>query len=272
MMDSVPVNGTSGTEAVTRAADVMLLFLHAPTLGVRDIARQLGISKSVVHRILRSLASRQLLELDPDQGGYRPGPALAALGARSRRGLDLRREAVPVLQMMQQETGETATLSVLVGQARVFLDQVQSPHEVRMTVELGRAFPLNAGASSRAILAFADDDLRRRSLAAPLARITATTPVDGDRIAADLREIGRTGVAVSFGERQAGSAAIAAAVIGPEGVAIGAVAVCGPAYRFDEEAVRRHARVVKRAARALSRQVGWDEALVPLQGITTDPV
>lgn len=263
---SVPESGTDGTEAVTRAADVMLLLLHAPVLGVRDVARQLGVSKSVVHRILRSLASRRLLAFDATQRGYRTGPALAALGARGLREFDLRREALPILHEMQQESGETATLSMLVGQSRVFLDQVQSEQEVRMTVELGRAFPLNAGASSRAMLAFLAPDLRQRLLAEPLQRITETTPVEAEHIAVQLERIRQAGVATSFGERQVGSAAIAAPVIGPEGTAVGAVAVCGPAHRFDAAAVRRHARVVKRAARDLSRRIGWDEALVPLQG------
>jgi len=271
--DIVPSNGTSigGTEAVARAADVLLLFLNNPVLGVRDIARQLAMSKSVVHRILRSLTSRQLLDFDPARRGYRTGPALAALGARALRRLDLRQAALPILHNLQQETGETATLSTLVGQTRVFLDQVQSLQEVRMTVELGRSFPLNAGASSKAMLAFAEPALRRQLLEGPLHRITPTTPVDADRVATELRDIVECGTAVSFGERQMGSAAVAAAVIGPEGYAVGSIAVCGPAHRFDGTAIEHHRAIVKSAARQLSLQLGWDETLAPMQSAAKDP-
>jgi IclR family transcriptional regulator, acetate operon repressor len=237
--------------------------LNNPVLGVRDVARQLGMSKSVVHRILRSLTSRQLLDFDPVRRGYRTGPALAALGARALRRLDLRQAALPILHGLQQKTGETATLSALVGRTRVFIDQVQSLQEVRMTVELGRSFPLNAGASSKAMLAFADPALRRQLLDGPLPRITPATPVDADRVETELREIVECGTAVSFGERQMGSAAVAAAVIGPEGYAVGAIAVCGPAHRFDRTAIERHRAVVKSAARQLSLQLGWDETIAP---------
>jgi DNA-binding IclR family transcriptional regulator len=272
-MTIVPLNGTGvgGTEAVARAADVLLLFLNNPVLGVRDIARQLAMSKSVVHRILRSLKSRQLLDFDPARRGYCTGPALAALGARALRRLDLRQLALPILRDLQQETGETATLSALVGQTRVFLDQVQSLQEVRMTVELGRSFPLNAGASSKAMLAFAEPALRRQLLDGPLPRITPTTPVDADRVQMELREIVACGTAVSFGERQMGSAAVAAAVLGPEGYAVGAIAVCGPAHRFDRTAIEHHRAVVKPAARQLSLQLGWDDTVAPVHGAATDP-
>src|ERR687895_1337186 len=49
--ESVP---DSGTEAATRVADVLLLFASGPAaLGVSGISRRLGLSKTVVHRILR---------------------------------------------------------------------------------------------------------------------------------------------------------------------------------------------------------------------------
>jgi IclR family transcriptional regulator, acetate operon repressor len=269
----VPLPGTNlgGTEAVARAADVLLLFLNSPVLGVRDISRQLAMSKSVVHRILRSLTSRQLLDFDLAHRGYRTGPALAALGARALRQLDLRQVALPILRGLQQETGETATLSALVGHARVFLDQVQSGQEVRMTVELGRSFPLNAGASSKAMLAFAEPALRRQLLDGPFHRITPATPVDVDRVTMELRDIVECGTAVSFGERQMGSAAVAAAVIGPEGYAVGSIAVCGPAHRFDGAAVEHHRAIVKSAARQLSLRLGWNETIAPMQSAARDP-
>ena len=54
----------SGTETAARVADVLLLFTRGPAaLGVSEIARQLGLSKAVVHRILQSLASRSLVEV-----------------------------------------------------------------------------------------------------------------------------------------------------------------------------------------------------------------
>lgn len=238
-----------GTASATRVADILLLFASGePALGVSEVSRRLGIGKTVVHRVFQSLESRGLLVADPQHRTYRIGPAMAALGARALSDMDLRRVAVPVLDRLHDETGETATVSALVGLRRVYLDQVVSRQEIKMTVELGRAFPLHAGASSRAILAFASPQLRRQVLSGPLEALTAHTITDPTVLEASLAETVSSGVACSRCERQAGAASVAAPVFGIDGV-LGAVSACGPINRFDVETVARLVPLVRQAAR-----------------------
>ena len=229
-------------------------------MGVSEISRRLGLSKAVVYRILRSLVSRRLLSVDEAGGGrYRLGPSAATLGARALRDLDLRENALPVLRRLQHETGETATVSELVGVSRVYLDQVVSTKEIKMTVEIGRPFPLHAGASSRTILAFAPPDLRTQILDGPLEALTPKTIVDRAELEAELAQNTREGVAASFGERQPGAASVAAPLLAADGRAIGSISVCGPVDRFEEETVRRLKPLVRDAAREVSRKLGWEE-------------
>ncbi|QYJ16589.1 Transcriptional regulator KdgR [Rubrobacter xylanophilus DSM 9941] len=253
---SVP---NSGTEAATRVADVLLSFMNgSEALGVSEISRRLGLSKAVVHRILSSLASRGLVTLDGGSRTYRLGPAAAALGARALAGLELRRVALPVLRRLQRETGETTTLSELVGTARVYLDQVPSLKEIKMTVEVGRPFPLHAGASSKAILAFAPPELREQVLAGPLEALTPLTPTDRAELEAEISRIREAGTAVSRGERQRGAGSVAAPVIGVDGYAVGSISVCGPVDRFGEETVERMRPLVRDAAREISGVLGGE--------------
>lgn len=248
-----------GTEAVTRAADVLLLFAGlSPSLGVSEIARQLKVSKAVVYRILRSLLSRHLLMYDERQRNYRLGPAIAALGARALRDLDLRQTALPTLRHLQQVTGETATVSMLIGATRVYLDQVPSLQEITMVVETGRSFPLHAGSSGKVMLAFAPPDLCQRILAGPFEALTARTKVTRAEIEADLQQIQRKGTAFSWGERQPGAASIAAPIFGYDRYVKGAISVCGPIDRFRTERVWQIEPLVKDAAKQISLQMGWD--------------
>lgn len=249
--ESVP---DSGTEAATRVADVLLLFASGPAaLGVSEISRRLGLSKTVVHRILRSLVSRGLVASNARGRNYSLGPAAAALGARALADLELRRVALPVLRRLQRETGETTTLSELVGTARVYLDQVPSFKEIKMTVEVGRPFPLHAGASSKAILAFAPPELCEFVLEGPLETLTPLTLTDRGELEAELARVRETGTAVSCGERQSGAGSVAAPVIGMDGYALGSISVCGPVNRFGEEIVGRMRPLVLDAAREISR-------------------
>ena len=234
----------------------MLVFATEPgSLGVSEIARRLDLSKAVVHRILRSLASRNLVAFDGGTRGYSLGPAAAAIGARALRDRQLRRLALPVLRRLQHETGETTTVSELVGTARVYLDQIPSLEEIKMTVELGRPFPLHAGASSKAILAFAQFELRRLVLAGPLVALTPNTITERLKLEEELLRTEQLGTAVSFGERQPGAASVAAPVCGLDGHAIGAISACGPVDRFGEEEVESLRPLVKSAAQEVSDKV-----------------
>src|SRR5207247_2865726 len=104
----------------------------------------------------------------------------------------------------------TVTLGVLVGREFVYIDQLVSPQEIKLAVELGRPFPLHAGATGRAILAFLPDGAREALLAEPLERLTPETVVDPVGLGILLAGVRGAGLAVSRSERREGAAAVAA--------------------------------------------------------------
>jgi DNA-binding IclR family transcriptional regulator len=247
-----------GTEAAARVADVLILFASGPpTLGVSAVARELGLSKAVVHRIMRTLADRMLISVDPGSRGYRLGPAAAALGARALRDSSLRAAGRPVIAELQRATGETTTLSEVVPGGRVYLDQVPSTQEIKMTVELGTRFPLHAGSSGKAILAFLPASRREELLSGELRRLTSRTITDADRLRVELAETRVSGVANSRGERQPDAGSLAAPVFDVDGSVVGSISVCGPVFRFDDEVRVRFAPALTDAADQVSRALGW---------------
>lgn len=253
--------GSGGTEAAARVADVLALFTTGPAvLGVSEIARELGIGKAVVHRILQSLASRSFVVADPRTRAYRLGPGAVALGARALRDLDLRQVARPVLIALRDHTLETTTLSAPFGRSRVYLDQYESPQEIKMKVALGRPYPLYAGASSRAILAFLPEATQESIIAAGLTPLTPATIGTGAQLRRRLTETRATGYATSRGERQEGAGSVAAAVFSMDGEVAGAISVCGPVSRFEATSVERFVPLALRAAGEISRSLGWTGA------------
>ncbi|GAB6902003.1 IclR family transcriptional regulator [Kineosporia succinea] len=252
----------SGTESAGRVADVLLLFADGPqSLGVTEVARRLELSKAVVHRILTTLVDRQLLATDPDTRGYRLGPSAAALGARALRESRIRVAAMPVLRELGRLTGETATVSARMADGRVYLDQVESTQEIKMTVEIGRRYPLHAGSSSNCILAFLPDQERKRVLEAEFTALTDRTIIDPEQLRERLEHIRANGYATSDSERQLGAGAVAAPVFGVDGSVVGSISVCGPALRVDEPARRAYVPLVRSAADRISRELGWHGGL-----------
>ncbi len=242
-----------GTESADRVADVLLLFAQSDrALGVSEIARALGLSKAVVHRILQSLTARSLTWAVPGESTYILGPAATTLSMRAWAQLDLRYLAAPVLRRLRDETRETTTLSVLVGHQRMYLDQYESPQEVKMVVELGPRFPLHSGASSRAILAHLPQEVIEHNIT----QLRDLRPdLDVGAYLDDLHAIRTKGYGASSNERGTGAASIASPFFDLAGNVLGSISSSGPVFRYGEEGHEDHARAVVTAARAISATI-----------------
>lgn len=241
---------SGGTEAADRVADVLLLFARSDEpLGVSGIARSLGLSKAVVHRILQSLHSRSLVQGVPGHPTYQLGPAAIGLGTRAWSQLDVRSVAAPILKQLRDDTGESTTLSILVGGHRIYLDQFSSRQEIKMVVEIGPRFALHSGASSRAILAYLPP-----AFAAEAARDLARLRDDFDEAAflEELDQTRRRGYTISRNERGTGGASIAAAFFDAAGHVLGSISVSGPVFRYPGDHEAEHAALVVAAAEQIT--------------------
>ncbi len=255
-MDS-PVEQRSG---LLRALGVLTLVAdRSPErLGVSTVARELGLPKAVAHRILKELTAASFLLFDDETKQYRLGPATLTVGLAALRDLDVPRIARPHLDRLVDATGETATLSVRNGWSRVYVDQVLSPHEVRMSVSLGTSHPLHAGSSSKAILAgLAEAELEEYLRSVGLEAVTAHTITDEAALRAELAAVREQGYAVSVEERHVGSASIAAALHRSSGEAFASISLCGPRDRFAAEVSHGYGRLVADTAARISLELGY---------------
>jgi DNA-binding IclR family transcriptional regulator len=160
--------------------------------------------------------------------------------------------AQPALERLRTETGETVAIHWLVGEHRVCLVELASPHPIRMASGVGKSYPLYAGASGKAILAWLppervsrviEEALEEKSLSAAQARV----------LTAQLEEIRKKGFATSVGETVQGAAAIAAAILDSSHTVIGSINITGPANRFNDERRKQTAKpLVAVAARIMS--------------------
>lgn len=220
---------------IERALAVLDLMASSdrPDFGVSEIARELDLSKAVVHRVLVTLVARDYLQTDPTSRRYSLGPMALVLGSAYLDRLDLRSLALPRLQELSSRTGETATLSLRNGWNRMYIEQVTPDREIRMAVVIGKTFPLHAGSSSKSFLAFLPaPDQEEYISRADLKALTHSTITDPDALREELARIRERGYALSLEERQAGAASIAAPILDHSGRPIAVISVCGPVERF----------------------------------------
>lgn len=227
--------------AVVRAADVLTYLAQSPTrdVGVTELAGDLGLSKTVAFRILSSLRERGYVSSEDGGGRYGLGPAASLLGRAWLDHSELRSRAHDRLAEISAATEETATLSVRVGWQRVYIDQVTPHRMIKMVVPIGRPFPLHAGGSSKALLAFLPADEQERFFReVDRPRLTEATVVDEPALRAELARIRQRGYATSRGERQPDASSVAAPVVDADGRPVAVISVCGPIGRFQADQAR----------------------------------
>ena len=250
---------TSGRSVATieRAAEVLFLLATTQgTVGVTEISKELEISKAVVHRIVTSLCEHGLVAADLATRRYSLGPGVLQLSAAYLDNLDVRSMALDAMHRLSATTNETATLSVLNGNMRVYVDQVTPSREVKMTVRLAASFPLHAGASSKAFLAWlSPEEIDGYFAASGLEALTDATIVSEGELRAELENIREQGYAVSLGERQAGACSVASPILDQQHRPVAVISICGPIERFQPE-VANSAGILTEATRELSVRLG----------------
>lgn len=252
------LKGSQTVAAIERAADTLLYLAQVERTdsGVTEIARDLGMSKAAVHRILSSLRSRDLISVDESTRRYSLGPMSLVLGLTYLDRIDVRRLAVAQLPALAAATNETATLSVRTGpSSRVYIEQATPAREVIMSVRLGMPYQLHAGSSSKAFLAFLSEAEVDQYLSRPLEKVTESTVVDKRKLRAELDLIRQRGWADSAEERQHGAASVAAPILDHRGLPQAVMSVCGPADRFNS-AKQQSLRHLLEATRRLSAHIG----------------
>jgi IclR family acetate operon transcriptional repressor len=164
--------------------------------------------------------------------------------------------ARPHLRWLRDQTGETACLHLRFGYERACVEQVESSTELKWVAQIGKRFPLTAGAPGKAIIANLPAHERARVLdVVPLARLAPDSITDRRKFERVLRQVRRQGYATARNENVPGSAACAAPIYDAGGRVIGTVTVAGAAERLPSRRLRTIAPLVRKAAIALTKDL-----------------
>lgn len=169
----------------------------------------------------------------------------------------LRAMSRPTLVMLAEQSGEAATLEVLVENYVLVIDEVASSNPMGMTQDVGSRLPLHATATGKVLLASRSDAEIDVVLAEPLQLLTDQTIVDPGRLRTELARIRQEGVAIASSELEPGFVAVAAPVVDRERQVVAAISVGGPSVRLTAERLPEIAAMVQMSARQISRQLGY---------------
>lgn len=173
---------------IEHAGRILGLFVQTPELGVRDIGRRLGISKSSAQRLASQLAACDLLTRDPDTAHYRLGLRLMELGLLVQARSHLAELAQPELSALMRATREHAYLGVLHNAEFVTLAQVWALPATRLLHTPTIRMPPHHTSGGKALLAYHPRSLERL-IQSGLSAATRHTITDPDTLRRHLETV-----------------------------------------------------------------------------------
>ncbi len=238
---------------VVKALQLLDLFSRSrPLIGLSDLARLAGLNKATCFRLVSDLCAAGLVEQMASGRDYRLGPAVLRLAALRETHVPLREAALPVLQALAAQTGETAHLSLMVGaELRPLAHAYSAAHASKITMEDVQVFPFHATASGLAVLTHQPPVLREQILTRPLPALTPYTLTDPEALRARLRQIEAWGFAESQGGFETDVHSFAVPLFDALGRCTGALSIAALAAR----ATPAQALVIRRALVGAARAV-----------------
>jgi IclR family transcriptional regulator, acetate operon repressor len=250
------VTWMAGTQLLARAVSLILYLRErdeAVTVG--ELANALDVPPNTAYRLVRTLELGGLVDRS-----HRPYVSLGLrfmdLGQAKQRQVtsELAPVALPVLEALTAETGETSLLLMPTGARAICILAVEPSRAIRLSYRPGRVLPLYAGASGKVMLPWVSAGL----LATVVAQAEGQVLADGRRLTArgiksELKSIKARGYCVTHDELDAGASAVAAPVFTRGGQILASVSIAGPAAGFTEDRLPALIERVVAAAAETSR-------------------
>lgn len=195
-----------------------------------DIADELGVSNSTVHRHLTSLSDHEYVR--KEDSSYRLSHRFLNIGSEVRQRREEHATIKARVDDIANETGEIAAFMVEEFGKAVFLYRSRGDNAAQTDVRVGSRVDLLELGAGPLILAFSDDDERERILS-DLGIQPGTEEFDKQREQWDV--VRERGFALDRGTYIEGLRTVSAPVHGFDGDLIGTISIAGPAHRLRGE-------------------------------------
>jgi DNA-binding IclR family transcriptional regulator len=225
----IPPRRTLSVNTIFRAANILICLSNGVNT-LTDIASQCQLSKSSVHRLLKSLQEPQLVISDSVNHRYYLGPLIKQLASNPKTSNELLiSTCLPEMEHLSQVSGETISLVIMTGIRIIMIYEIPSKHSLKVTEFRESTHPISLGATQKVLLALLDDfELKSMLAAIKKEKAVDMSPENQLLLSTQLKRIRQQGYAVSYGERITGVVGISApirnytnpvalSIVGPEG-------------------------------------------------------
>ncbi|MGM0901210.1 MAG: IclR family transcriptional regulator [Bacillota bacterium] len=253
-------NERYNANALVRGLEILKLFNEEqPTLSLVEIAKELGVSRTVPYRLLYTLQSLGYLHQDENTKRYNLTPKVLELGFAYLNSLKLPEITQPYLEELRDMTGSSCHLSILDDQEVVYIASAPIRGVSAINVNIGLRLPAHAIANGKLLLAYQPlDKLNQIVYGSQLKPYTEKTQTDLATLQQELKAIRQQGYCITEGELYHGVHSVAAPIFDSRGHVLAAINVVGTEATFQKEFIESLALPkILETAEKLSSYMGY---------------
>lgn len=259
---------SESVRTVDRALDIILCFNKKKSmLSLNEITDQIGVPKSTVHRMVKTLEDKRFLFRNSATGKYHLGFQFLEIASEGFDDID-QHWSLPYLQRLAEKSGETADLAILDDDHVIYLQVVESSQHVKLTASKGQSLPALCTASGKAFLAFLPKEQVDRIVDSSSIKYTGNKLLMRETLKADLDDTYRRGFAISEEEYEKDINAVAAPILSVDGYPILTIAIAGPSIRLPHDRMLELGRTIQNEINYITREIGLMtlSSLIPKKG------
>lgn len=247
-------------QSVDRALNILCQFdRQVQELGVTELSALLGLSKSTVHGLVKTLEMRGFLARNPENGKYRLGLKLFELGVAYAAAIELQQAARPAAQKLSAQYDEAVHIAIYAGGMAVFIMRIEPRLQVLAFPRVGASLPAHATALGKVLLAHLPAEESQEYLEENLYALTRYTITSPELMLKEMAAICDRGYGVDQEEAMGGISCVAAPIKDHTAEVIAAISLSGPVEKILGEKHTEIIRDVIIAARQISLTLGFSD-------------
>jgi DNA-binding IclR family transcriptional regulator len=250
-MNTSREGGGPVASTVITAAIILEYIAERGRVLPRDLAADLSLNRSTVHRMLYTLELLNYVGKLAD-GSYRLTFHLFEIGNSVPNSHNLIDTARRELLQLSQDTGLTVNHGILYDDQVLYVDKVTPSTYLQLDRSVGESEPLHCTSIGKVLLAFSSEDTREVLMARmQFERFTENTITSAALLREELRRILSRGYAVDQQELSLEIRCVAVPVLDDSGAPISGVSISGPEDRLSADVVESFLPRLKDTARTI---------------------
>ena len=241
--------------SIIRATAILELYekLNVQYLGIAEISKELGIQKTTVFNIVKTLAHQGWLIQDNPNGKYRLGTRILRVSTMITRSITTEELIEKEMRRLRDEYNEDVVLTAMVDGVPICVEKVKSANYVQIQSKVGRVGSYVKGSTGKTVFAWQPENFIQEILRKIYPETEAGLR-EKEQVEEQLKKIREQGYCISISEQDKGVASVAVPILNDKGYAVYSLAVVGEENRMRQKGLDVIRQELVRVARSLGRE------------------